>query len=567
MKNNTTSKKGNQPNNDIKIYSLGGLGVVGMNMYVVECDDEIVIMDAGILFADDDIYGVNYIIPDFSYLKQNQKKIVALFITHGHEDHIGAIPFLLKQVNIPIIYASGLAVGIIKNKMLEYNTINYNLKEYIENSIYKYKNFEISFFRTNHSIPDSFGIAIKTILSYIVNTGDFKFDFTPIGEKSNYYRMTSLGNEGVLCLMADSTNADIAQFSSSESKVGVTLMNLFSQITGRIIVAAFASNVYRVQQIIQASIASGRKVVVFGHSMEKTIEIASKLKYINYPKGWVLNSRELKKQNTNFITILCTGSQGEPMAALSRIANGTHKQIKLLPNDTVIYSSKAIPGNELFIHRNINKLVMAGAHVIENSPLTDTHTTGHASQNEMRMMLSLMQPKYFMPVHGESLMLKKHAKIATEIGIKKENCFVLDVGDVLSFNEKGAKVYKKKIPASEVYIDSSLSDVDSNIIKERKHMADEGLLTITFTLTKNKRLIGNAIVKSSGFTNSETSKSLENSIGQKANDILYNSLKKYKNINVKFIEKNIIMGLGQFIYQKIERRPLIVPIINVINKN
>lgn len=565
MKNNTTLQKGKKTNNDIKLYSLGGLGVVGMNMYIVECNDEIIIMDAGILFADDDVHGVSYIIPDFTYLKQNQKKIVGLFITHGHEDHIGAIPFLLKQVEIPTIYASGIAIGIIKNKMLEFSSINYNLKEYTESSIYKYKHFEISFFRTNHSIPDSFGIAIKTRLGYIVNTGDFKFDFMPIGEKSNYYKMSSLGKEGVLCLMADSTNANISQFSSSEKKVGITLMNLFSQIEGRIIVAAFASNVYRVQQIIEASIASGRKVVVFGHSMEKTIEIASKLKYITYPKGWVLNSRELKKQNTDFITILCTGSQGEPMAALSRIANGTHKQIKLLPNDTVIYSSKAIPGNELFINRNINKLVHAGAHVIQNSPLTDTHTTGHASQNEIRMMLSFMQPKYFMPVHGEYLMLKEHAKIASETGVKKENCFVLDTGDVLTFNDKGAKVFKKKIPASEVYIDASLSDVDSNILKERKHMADEGLLTITFTITKNKRLIGNVVVKSSGFADFESSKSLENSIRQKTLDLFTNSLKEHKNINIRVLEKQVITGLSQFIYQTIERRPLIVPVINVIN--
>lgn len=568
MKKITTTQKNNKrPSNDIKVYSLGGLGVVGMNMYVVECNDEILIMDAGILFADDDVHGVNYIIPDFTYLVQNQKKIVGLFITHGHEDHIGAIPFLLKQVNIPAIYANGIAIGFIKSKMNEFLDIQYDLVPFHSDSIFKFRNFEVSFFRTNHSIPDSHGIAIKTRLGYIVNTGDFKFDFNPIGEKPDYYKMTELGKKGVLCLLADSTNADVPQFSSSEKKIGETLMNLFSHIEGRIIVAAFASNVFRVQQIINASIESGRKVIVFGHSMEKTIEIASKLKYITYPKGWVLNSRELKKQDTDFITILCTGSQGEPMAALSRIANGTHKQIKLLPNDTVIYSSKAIPGNEIFINRNINKLVHAGADVIQNSPLTDTHTTGHASQNEIRMMLSFMQPKYFMPVHGEYLMLKEHARIATELGIPKENCFVLDTGDILSINEKRAKVIKHAIPASEVYLDASLSDVNSNILKERKKMADEGLLSITFTLTKSKRLIGMPVVRSSGFADFTSLKSLENSIRQKSNDIFMALLKTHKTVHTQSFEKQLINQLGQFIYQKIERRPLIVPIINTIAKD
>ncbi len=567
MKNYQVSKmKKNKPNNDIRVYSLGGLGVVGMNMYIVECNDEIIIMDAGILFADDDMHGVSYIIPNFSYLIENQKKIIGLFITHGHEDHIGAIPFLLKQVTIPAIYANGIAIGFIRSKMNEFPDIQYNLIPFQSNSIYTFKNFEVSFFRTNHSIPDSHGIAIKTRLGYIVNTGDFKFDFNPIGEKPDYYKMTALGQSGVLCLMADSTNADIPNFSSSEKKIGESLLNLFNHIDGRIIVAAFASNVFRVQQIIDASVASGRKVIVFGHSMEKTIEIASKLKYIQYPKGWVLNSRELKKQDTDFVTILCTGSQGEPLAALSRIANGSHKQIKLKPNDTVIYSSKAIPGNEIFINRNINRLVHAGAHVIQNSPLTDTHTTGHASQNEIRMMLSFMQPKYFMPVHGEYLMLKEHARIANELGIKKENCFVLHPGDVLSFNEKGAKVLKKSVPASDVYLDSSLSDVDSNILKERKRMADEGLICLTFTFTKSKRLIGSPILKSSGFAdlNSDSIKSLQNTICQKATEFITTILKEQKNINAKIIEKKLNQQLSQFIYQRISRSPLIASVINVI---
>lgn len=548
---------------DIRVYSLGGLGVVGMNMYVVEAKDEIIIMDVGILFADDDVHGVDYIIPDFSYLKANQQKIVGLFITHGHEDHIGALPFLLQQVKIPVIYATGLALGLIKNKMNEFPDITYNLQKYNSDSEYNYKNFKISFFRTNHSIPDSFGIAIKTRLGYIVNTGDFKFDFNPISEKAEYYKMTKLGKEGVLCLLSDSTNADIQQFSLAERKIAENLKFLFNQIEGRIIVATFASNVYRVQQIIEASVASGRKIIVFGHSMEKTIEVASKLKYINVPKGYIYNSRELKKQETDHVTILCTGSQGEPMAALSRIANGTHKQIKLLPNDTIIYSSKPIPGNEQFINRNINKLVHAGANVIKNSPLTDTHTTGHASQNELRLMISFIQPKYFMPVHGEYAMLKEHSDIAISMGVNPENVFILDSGDALTFNDKGAKVFKKAVPAEDVYLDSDLRIVDNTILNDRRKMADDGLISITFNVNKaNKQLINLSLV-TKGFIDQIHSSELANSIKQKAADLFINLLSTSKHLNNVTLEKQITNQLGLYIYQKIERRPLIVPIVNL----
>ncbi|MGM9899278.1 MAG: ribonuclease J [Bacilli bacterium] len=563
--NKPNNKKKSNNNPEIKVYSLGGLGVVGMNMYVVESKNEIIIMDAGILFADDDQKGVNYIIPDFTYLINNQSRIVALFITHGHEDHIGALPFLLQKVNIPVIYATGIALGLIKNKMQEFPHIQYNLQAYNDNSEFVYNDFKVSFFRTNHSIPDSYGIAIKTIYGYIVNTGDFKFDFSPIGEKCDYYKMTKLGKEGVLCLLSDSTNADIARFSSSERKIGENLNNLFNQIKGRIIVATFASNVYRVQQILEASINSNRDIVVFGHSMEKTIEVASKLKYINVPKARIHYGRDLGKLDTKNVTILCTGSQGEPLAALSKIAKGTHKQIKLLPNDTVIFSSKPIPGNEQFINRNINMLVHAGAHVIKNSPLTDTHTTGHASQNEIRLMLSFMQPRYFMPVHGEYSMLKQHANLAMSIGIPKENCFVLEAGDSLCFNSRGAKVIKNDILASDIYLDSSFSDIDSNILKERKKMSDDGLVTITFSLSKDKKLIYSTKVITRGFMDPALSNDFCESIREKADDILLSSLNSYKNINIKHIMRQITINLSQVIYRKTERNPLIVPIINIIN--
>lgn len=566
---NKSPNKKKTTSSDIKVYSLGGLGVVGMNMYIVETNKELLIMDSGILFADDTIHGVEYIIPDFTHLKKNEHKIVGCFFTHGHEDHIGSLPFLLRQVKIPMIYATGIAVGLIKNKMDEYPDISYNMTSFNTDEIFKFKTFSVEFFKTNHSIPDSIGIAIKTRLGYIVNTGDFKFDFTPIGDKPDYYKMTRLGKEGVLCLLADSTNADIPNFSISEKKVGESLNNLFSHIEGRIIVATFASNVYRVQQILQASVNSGRKVVVFGHSMEQTIDIATKLKYINIPKGYIYTSRDLRKAkidiSTPDTTILCTGSQGEPMAALSRIASGTHKQIKLIPEDTIIYSSKPIPGNEQFINRNINKLVHAGCHIIKNSLLTDTHTTGHASQEEIRLMLTFMNPKYFMPAHGEYSMLKEHAKIAMSLGIKEENCFVLEQGDVLSFSDNGAKVIKDGVFAGNVYLDSGFAEVNSATIKERKKMADDGMIYLNFALNKNKKTIINFDMQTAGFIDPESLQVLFNDIKNKAYELFNIHLSNLKKFNASALEKQLIITLSNYIYQRTERKPLIIPSINILN--
>ena len=552
---------------DVKIFSLGGLGVVGMNIYVVEAGNELLIMDSGILFAGGDEHGVNYIIPDFKYLKENERKIVGLFITHGHEDHIGSIPFLLRDVKIPAIYASGIAVGLIRNKLAEYPDIQYNLEEFSDDTIYKYRNFQVSFFRTNHSIPDSFGLAIKTRLGYIVNTGDFKFDFTPIGDRADYYKMAKLGHEGVLCLLADSTNAMITNFSLSEKKIGHNLMDLFQTTKGRIIVATFASNVYRVQQIIQASHATNRKIIVFGHSMEKTIEVASKLKYIDVPQGTIITAREYNKhKNLENVTILCTGSQGEPLAALSRIANGTHKQIKLMENDTIIYSSKPIPGNEQFVNRNVNQLIKSGARVISNNVLTGTHTTGHASVEEIKLMFSLIRPKYFMPVHGEFAMLKSHINVAVQMDVPRENCFALNAGDVLAFNENGPRVIKKGVYANDIYLDNSLSDVDSSMLKERKLLADEGFVSLIFTINKKKETRAETQIITKGFadTQVEETNQIINLILDRANTNFKNALMKQKTLNINGLKNTLIQTLKPYIYEVTEKYPVILPIINVI---
>lgn len=541
----------------VKLFSLGGLGEVGMNMYVIECDDEILVIDSGILFSDDEDFGINYIIPDFTYLKQNERKILGLFITHGHEDHIGSIPMLLEKVRIPAIYVGGIAQSLVRNRLSEYPNIRYNLQPFESNDIFKFKHFEVSFFRTNHSIPDSVGIAVRTSQGYIVNTGDFKFDLSPIGNPTDYFKIAKLGETGVLCLLSDSTNSTVKNFSISERKVSQTLKQLFNKIEGRIIVATFASNVYRVQQIIEASSAARRKVAIFGHSMEKIIDAGYRHKYITAPKELFINYREASSLPPSQVTILCTGSQGEPLAALSRIANGTHRQIKLQENDTVIYSSKPIPGNELFINRNINKLIKAGANVIKNSPLTDTHTTGHASAEELKLMLALTKPKYFMPVHGEYHMLKEHAYIAFDMGMAKENCFCLKTGDVLSFKNGVAKVNYKEIQAGEIYLDQNLSDVSSAVLKERKLLADEGFVSLVYLVHGNE-IIGNPSFISKGFMDVKQAANLTKEIIKVGELVILDQIGKREIPEIRSIVNNRI---AQFIYERTERRPFLVTII------
>ncbi len=538
---------------NIKVFALGGLGEVGKNMYVVECKDELIIIDSGIMFADS-TYGVQYIIPDYSYLINNNDKIKALFITHGHEDHIGGISHLLRKVDIPVIYAAGLAVDLINSKLSEFPNIRYNLQEFTSSSIYEFKNFTVSFFRTNHSIPDSYGIAIETKYGYIVHTGDFKFDFTPLANHTDYERITDISKKGVLCLLSDSTNALVERFSVSEKKIGESIKSIFSNIKGRILISTFASNVYRVQQIIEASLNCGRKLIVYGRSMEKTIKVALKNGYIKAPEGTFVTSSELSALGNDKITILTTGSQGEPLAALSRIANGTHKQIKIQKGDTIIFSSSAIPGNQESINRTINKLYKSGADVIVNSPLTDTHTSGHAGEIELQIMLSLLRPKYFMPIHGEYAMQKKHVELAIATGVKKENCFIMANGNVLAFTKNGA-VLPGNVQSGNVYIDEDLVEVESTLIRDRKQMGDDGIVAIIYSLNKNKTLLQTPNVITRGFIYAKNSNSLMKSIKTKSEEIYYNSI---KNPNIIYsMSTQMCYEIADFIEEKTDRRPLI----------
>lgn len=539
---------------NIKVFALGGLGEVGKNMYVIESEDEIILIDSGIMFADSN-YGVQYIIPDYTYLIKNNEKIKALFITHGHEDHIGGIPHLLRKVSIPVIYASGLAIDLIKNKISEFYNLTCNLQEFTSSSEFNFKNFTVTFFRTNHSIPDSFGIAIKTRLGYIVHTGDFKFDFTPLGYHTEYSKITELGDKGVLCLLSDSTNALVDKFSVSERKIGESIKSIFTNIKGRILISTFASNVYRVQQIIEASIACGRKVIVYGRSMEKTIKVALKNGYIKCPDSIFINSTDLSKIPNNKITIITTGSQGEPLAALSRIANGTHRQIKIQKGDTIIFSSSAIPGNQESINRTINKLYKSGANVIVNSPLTDTHTSGHAGETELQIMLSLLKPKYFMPIHGEYSMQKKHTELAIATGVSPANCFILENGKVLTFTD--SKVFSLySVQSGNVYIDDDLIEIESNVIRERKQMGDDGLVAIIYSVNKKRELIQTPNIISRGFIYAKNYNSLMKSIKTKGEQ-LYNEVMNDPAILPSYITSTIVSELASFIVSKTERRPLI----------
>ena len=552
---------------DLAFFALGGLGEVGKNMYILQYANQIFIIDAGILFPDEHLLGVDYVIQDFEYLIQNQEKIVGLFITHGHEDHIGGIPFLLKKVKIPKIYAAGVAVDLIQNKLIEYKDLpQVQIVEFKSHFTYTFKEIELSFIRLNHSIPDSFAFVFKTPYGTFVHTGDFKIDFTPVGPAAEYEKLAKLGSEGVLCLSADSTNALVPVFTEKKKKIGNSIKDLFSHIKGRIIVATFASNIYRVQQIIEASILYNRKVVVFGRSMEKTIEIGQQVGYIKSPKGTIIEAEEIPNYKPEEITLLCTGSQGEPLAALSRIASGTHRQIKLIPGDTIIFSSSPIPGNQEGVNKTINLLFKAGADVITHSPLTDTHTSGHASQGELKLLQALLKPKYFLPIHGEYRMQRVHADLAIECGVKKENAFILENGDVFCINERGARM-AGRVHSGDVYIDGTLiGDISSSIIKERKVLSEDGLFSLIITIdTENKTIPIEPQVVSRGFIYMKDSEALTKHFVASAKNYLLTELAKVKLVNLNNLKYGLTDYLSKLIYDETDRKPMVLPIFMSIN--
>ena len=557
----------NSKTGETLVCALGGLGEVGKNMYIVMHEDEIFIIDCGVMFPEDDLMGIDYVLADYNVLKTMQDKIKGLIITHGHEDHIGGIPFLLQNINIPTIYAPNIAGKLIRNKVSERNIPLPKMITVNEDLHIKTKHFDIEFFTTTHSIPDSFGMAITTKNGTIVETGDFKFDLTPIGPVANMGKMAAIGNKGVTLLLSDSTNALLPGFSNSESVVDEALGEIFGDNTdSRIILATFASNIYRLTHIVETCKKYNRKVVVFGRSMNANIEIAIECGYIK-DKDIFISSEEAKQLEPNKVCLLCTGSQGEPLAALSRIANGNDRNITLMPNDTVIFSSSPIPGNALSINRIINKLYLQGANVYTNASESNVHTSGHARQDELKLLFRLIRPKYFMPMHGEYRMLAAHTHLATLCGVKEENTFINKNGDILAI--KDGEVYRKgSIPINDIYVDGSrIGDVGMSIIKDRKIMSTDGVLIVILNLDlEKKRMLIEPNITTRGFVVVNDNQELIKQIQDKTNIITLNELEK-DNFSLTDLKNRIILEINSYVIELTGRRPIIIPLILEVKKH
>lgn len=552
--------------NEVGVFAIGGLGEIGKNTYGIEYQDEIIIVDAGIKFPEDDLLGIDYVIPDYSYIVDNLDRVKALVITHGHEDHIGGIPFLLKQANIPI-YAGPLALALIRGKLEEHGLWrDATVHEINHNTELTFKNMSVTFFRTTHSIPEPLGIVIHTPQGKIICTGDFKFDFTPVGDPADLHRMAALGEEGVLCLLSDSTNAEVPTFTNSEKVVGQSILKIIEGIHGRIIFASFASNIYRLQQAAEAAVKTGRKIAVFGRSMEKAIVNGIELGYIKVPKGTFIEANELKNYHANEVLIMCTGSQGESMAALARIANGTHRQVSLQPGDMVIFSSSPIPGNTTSVNKLINTIQEAGVEVIHGK-VNNIHTSGHGGQQEQKLMLRLIKPKYFMPVHGEYRMQKVHAGLAMDTGIPKENIFIMENGDVLALTSDSARI-AGHFNAQDIYVDGNgIGDIGTAVLRDRRDLSEDGVVLAVATVDfETQMILAGPDILSRGFIYMRESGDLI----RESQRVLFNAIRialKNKDASIQSVNGAIVNALRPFLYEKTEREPIIIPMVLTPDKD
>ena len=545
----------------VKLIPLGGLGEIGKNITAIEYENEIIVIDCGLSFPDNEMYGIDLVIPDISYLLENREKVKGIFITHGHEDHIGALPYILKEINVPV-YATKFTLSLIESKLIEFNMVSScSLNEITLKEPIKTGHFACEFIRTCHSIADSCSLAITTPQGVIFHTGDFKIDYTPVdGEVIDLQRISEIGKRRVLLLMADSTNATREGFTISETIIGQNLTRLFRNAKGRVIVATFSSNVHRVQQVINSSITYGRKVAFSGRSMEKISQIAMDLGYLKVPKNTIIKLDDIHKYPDNKVTIITTGSQGEPMSALSRIASGNHKKIALKEKDYIIISASPIPGNTKLITKLIDVLISKGAEVIYDA-MEEVHVSGHACREELKLIHSLIKPKYFVPVHGEYRHLKEHAELAKSLGMDEKNIFLLDNGDVLELTGKKA-VKTKSVHTGTVYVDGSgVGDVGNIVLRDRKVLSQDGILTAVLAIDKEaKEIISGPDIISRGFVYVKDSNDLLN----EATDLIKREVAYCLDNDILdwySIKSKIKSSLGQFLYTKTKRKPMIIPVI------
>ena len=561
MSGNIMPKKRNK-NNKIKVFTLGGLGEIGKNMTVIESENDIVIIDCGLGFPDDDMFGVDLVIPDMSYLEKNADKIRGLFLTHGHEDHIGAVPYILRLMDIPI-YGTKLTIGIIENKLLEHELrFMPQLNTVDAGDIIKAGEMSVEFIHVNHSIADACALAVKTPLGYILHSGDFKLDLTPIeGEIMDISRLGEIGKKGVLLLMCESTNAERPGYTPSERTVGHSLDNIFLRYSDkRIVIATFSSNVHRVQQIIDTSINYGRKVAITGRSMQNIVRAAIELGYMHVPDNSLIDISDVRRYNPEKVTIITTGSQGEPMSALYRMAHNEHSSIELGVNDLVVISANAIPGNEKFVDKIINELTRRGISVFRDSSV-EVHVSGHACREELKLMHALTKPKYFMPIHGEYKHLAAHREIALSMGEDPKNIFVGETGMVLELSEKGAK-WNGTVPTGNIMIDGGgIGDVGNIVIRDRRHLAEDGIIIVTCSISmKESLLLSGPEIVTRGFVYMRESEEFIDEL----REIAYNAIDE--GLSRRYTEwnqlKNLIKdNLSKYIYQKVKRKPMILPII------
>lgn len=545
----------------LKLIPLGGLNEIGKNMMAIEYKDDIMLIDCGLTFPEDEMLGIDIVIPDITYLIKNKDKVRGIVLTHGHEDHIGALPYVLKKLNLPI-YGTKLTLGLVETKLKEHRLSgSVHMQVVKPGDTVKLGEFKVEFMRTSHSIADAVCLAIHTSVGTIVHTGDFKVDFTPIdGERIDLHRLAELGQKGVLLLMADSTNVERPGYTMSERTVGATFENIFRNATKRIIVATFASNVHRVQQIINAAYKFNRKVSFSGRSMINVVNVAMELGYLNVPSDMLVDMNDIDRYMDHEIVVVTTGSQGEPMSALSRIAASEHKKLEIQPGDMVIISATPIPGNEKTVARVVNQLFEKGANVIYES-LADVHVSGHACQEELKLIHSLVRPQYFIPVHGEHRHLRQHAKLAESMGTPPENIFTLDNGQVIEISKEGAKIIGN-VTAGNILVDGlGVGDVGNIVLRDRKHLSEDGLMVVVVTITKETgQVIAGPDIISRGFVYVRESEDLMD----EARTVVRNSLQNCQGNNVRewaVLKSAIKDSLRDFLYSKTKRSPMILPII------